>query len=117
MIDRSYKLDMIPMDNLVTIHVSQYDTDYQILLLLFSSNGTLTFENGTSVEMRGTKPDKTSYTKSMYITDQSVLMQGDINLTDVAGNGIYELCFTHGSKVLHTSNFIVKAEQCPQRRG
>ena len=115
MIDKSYSLDMLPMDPIPVVEVSQYDTDFQILMLLYASNGDLDL-SGTSATLRGRKPDGTPYEKAVYKTGQSVVLQGDTNLTDVAGKGIYEICLTSQSKDLHTSNFILRVEPSPGGR-
>lgn len=116
MIERAYDIDLIPGGDPVEIRLSQYDTDFQILLYLTATNGNFVIENGTTAQMRGTKPDGSAYTKGVYMTGRSVILQGDENLTDVAGIGIYEICLTHNNKLLNTSNFRVKVEPSPAER-
>lgn len=118
MISAEYRIDVVPgMTDMEVIHVSQYDTDFQILLYVVASVGNFSIESGTTIELRGTKPDGTTYTKQVYTSGANhVLLQGDADLTDVAGKGVFELCFTHNNKWLHTDNFIVKIEVSPAER-
>ena len=104
------------MSPYIRVHVSRYDTDFQILLLLFSSAGEFEIESGTTATIRGTKPDGSSYEKTCYMTGKSVLLQGDENLTDVAGIGRYEICLTHNGKMLHSSNLYLEVEPAAAER-
>lgn len=117
MISKSYYLDVTPCGDPPIVHVSQYDTDFQILLYIRSRSGELTIQNGTRVDLRGTKPDGQEFTMQCSLSgSNTVLLQGNENLTDVAGKGIYELCFTHNNKWLHTDNFVIKVEPSPAER-
>lgn len=116
MIERAYDIDLIPGRESLVIGLSQFDTDFQVLLYLTVTEGSFTIENGTTVQMRGTKPDGSAYTKSLYMTGRTILLQGDENLTDVAGIGIYEICLTHNNKLLNTANFMIKVEPSPAER-
>lgn len=118
MIEKSYAIGITPTDKEPpVIHVSRGDTDFQILLLITTSVGEFEIETGTTIELRGRKPDGGIYTNQCYLSsERTVLLQGDANLTDVAGRGVYELCFTHNSKWLHTANFIIQVEPSPAER-
>ena len=117
MITHTYPLDVVPGNQQATFKLSQYDENFTMVLQLYAREGTLTLENGTTVELQGTKPDGDSYTKAASLSGNNVTIVGDGNLTDVAGTGTFELCMTHNSKVLHTANFSIYIEPSPMERG
>ena len=58
MLVRPFSLDMVPGGVPLLIHVSQYDSDQQLALSLFSSQGTLVVPpTGVTAAIRGTKLD------------------------------------------------------------
>ena len=48
MLIQNYDLDMVPGGIPLTVHVSQYDTDVQLVFKLFASRGTLNLYSGAS---------------------------------------------------------------------
>ena len=116
MIRHHYDLDIIPGRSAPKIHLSQFDERFLIELRLFAREGTLRLESGTTVTIRGTKPDGGEYTAPVILNDNIATIQGDGNLTDVAGTGTYELCMTHGGKELYTTNFDIIIEPSPAER-
>lgn len=116
MIKRSYTIGMMRRRIPVEIHINQYDTDYQLLVYVKPEKGTLDVQSGTTVELRGRKPDGTAYTKQVYLSGNNVVLQGDRDLSDIPGKGVYELCFTRNGKWLSTANFIITVEPSPAER-
>ena len=116
-ITHTYTLDVVPGNQQSTFKLSQYDENFTMVLELFAREGQLTLDNGTTVELQGTKPDGTEYTKAASLTRNRVTIEGDGNLTDVAGTGIFELCMTHNNRILHTANFNIYIEPSPMERG
>ena len=58
MLSRPFKLDLVPGGVQLMIHVSQYDDDQELVLSLYSSQGTLDVpDTGITASIRGTKPD------------------------------------------------------------
>ena len=58
MLSRPFKLDLVPGGVQLMIHVSQYDDDQELVLSLYSSQGTLDVpDTGVTASIRGTKPD------------------------------------------------------------
>ena len=112
MITHNMTLDMTPIPGrkLQEICLSQGDADFQLCATLFSNHGELTIESGTSVTIRGTKPDGTAYTKDVALEGNTVTVQGDADLTDAAGMGVFEFCLNHNGRELHSPNFVVLIE-------
>ena len=58
MLKRTYELDMVPGGIPLSIHLSQYDSDVQLVFQLYASQGTLAIpDTGVTAQIRGTKLD------------------------------------------------------------
>ena len=112
MITHELLLDMTPVPGrkLQDVCLSQGDADFQLCATLFSNHGEFTIEPRTSVTIRGTKPDGTAYTKDVALEGNIVTVQGDDELTDAAGMGVFEFCLNHNGRELHSPNFVVLIE-------
>ena len=112
MITHELLLDMTPVPGrkLQEVCLSQDDADFQLCATLFSNHGEFTIESGTSVTIRGTKPDGTAYTKDVALEGNTVTVQGDDDLTEAAGMGVFEFCLNHNGRELHSPNFVVLIE-------
>ena len=110
MITYRNKLDMTPGGVPLVINLSQYDSDFTLIFDLFTSNGDLTIESGTTVGIRGTKTDGNGYSVAASISSNAVTVTGDQQMTAVPGNNIFELTLYKNSKELNTANFILKVE-------
>ena len=116
MITHNHELDMTPGgDEPLRIHLNKNDADFVLNLALFSSVGTLNIEADTTAAIRGTKGNGSEYTASATLNTETatVSVEGDINLTDEAGTGVFEICLTHNEKELYSSNFFIVVEQIP----
>lgn len=113
MVTREFDLDLIPGKNHKEIHLSQYDTDFRLLVSLFSSDGTFSLENGTTAAIRGTKPDGNGYSAdcSLDIATGIVTIEGHQQMTSVAGKSVYELTLYKDGKELSTVNFFLIVER------
>lgn len=116
MIRRRYELDITPGRSAPKIHLSQYDKRFLIEMRLFSREGTLQLGSGTTVTIRGTKPNGEAYIAPVVLNDNIATIQGDGNLTRVSGFGTYELCLTNNGKELYTTNFDIIVEPSPAER-
>ena len=123
MITHSFDLDITPTFPLNAVHLNQYDDDFMLRMHLYSSKGEFVIESGTTVEIRGTKPDKSGYTSdSASLIEESdgrytVEVHGDQQMTDVYGKGIFELTLVNDGKLLSTANFIIYVERAAFNRG
>ena len=121
MITHTYELDMVPGGVQVVVHLSQYDDDFSLVFNLFARTGTLSVPNGTSVRIRGTKLDGTGYFRtlsgsygSISLSDPTrpvVTVNGDKQMTAVAGAQIFELSLIYNNKELSTANFVIWVER------
>ena len=105
------KLDVTPGGVPLVINVSQYDDDFSLEFELYSSDGTFTIENSTTVAVRGTKRDGNGYSVDATLSNSIVTIAGDKQMTAVAGDNIYEITLTKSNKELNTSNFILHVER------
>ena len=111
MISKEYTLDMTPGGMPVIVHMSQYDSDFQLIFHLYSRNGTLTIEDGTTAAIRGTKTDNHGYSVDATLSGQDVIVAGDQQMTAAAGPNIFELTLYKDGKELNTANFIIRVER------
>ena len=113
MITLPYELNLYPASTPIAVHVSQYDSDFSIVFTLVNTHGTFTLESGTTAEIRGTKRDGNGYSASctIDITNKKVTVQGDQQMTAVAGANVYEIALLKNSKVLNTANFVLVVER------
>ena len=99
MLTRPFSLDMVPGGVPLVIHVSQYDSDQQLILSLFSSQGTLDIPaSDVSAIVRGTKLDGNGiqYDCSLaFVADvPTVTVQLTQQMTAVAGKNPFEIVLT-----------------------
>ena len=92
------------------IHLSQYDSDFTLVFSLYSSAGSFSIESGTTAMIRGTKGDGNGYSASVSLSGTTVTVQGNNQMTAVAGPNTCELVLTRSGKVLSTANFILDVE-------
>ena len=92
------------------IHLSQYDSDFTLVFNLYSSAGSFSVESGTTAMIRGTKGDGNGYSASASLSGTTVTIQGNNQMTAVAGPNTFELALTRSGKVLSTANFILDVE-------
>lgn len=105
-------LDMSPGFVPPIIRVSQYDSDFTIVFTLYSSFGDFTLSPETTAEVRGTKRSGTGYSADavVFYPDKTVTVNGDNQMTAVAGKNIYEIVLFRNSKQLSSANFILLCE-------
>ena len=99
------------------ISLSQYDSDFQLVFNLYTSEGTLNIPSGTTAQIQGTKRDGNGYSASATITGNTVTVTGHNQMTACAGANIYEISLTNSGKVLNTINFILAVEPAAMDAG
>ena len=114
MITQTYDLDMTPGGEPLRIHLNQRDANFTLRLRLFSDIGELNIQSGTTAYIRGTTPGGARYTASASISSGVVTVTGNVNMTDAAGVGVYEICLTKSNKELYSSNFYIIVEPITQ---
>lgn len=99
------------------INLSKYDTDFQLVFDLYTSNGTLTLPSGTTAKIQGTKTDGNGYEASATISGNTVTVNGHVQMTACEGDNIYEIVLLHNNKRLSTLNFILRVEDAAMDEG
>lgn len=92
------------------IHLSQYDSDFTLVFSLYSSAGSFSVDSGTTAMIRGTKGDGNGYSANASLSGTTVTVQGNNQMTAVAGPNTFELVLTRSGNVLSTANFILDVE-------
>ena len=112
MVTQEFDLSVTPVGNPVQIHLNKDDADFQLIFNIGSRSGTFTMESNTAAQIRGTKPDGTKYQAygNVSVANKKVTINGDRNMTNVPGIGIFEICLIHARKELYTQNFKVYIE-------
>ena len=111
MITYTNPLNMTPGDYPITVNINQYDSDFQLIFELYSSIGTLTIPSGTTAEIRGTKRDGNGYSETATLSGTTVTVDGDIQMTAVAGMNVFEIVLYYNDKELSSANFILAVER------
>lgn len=113
MITLNYNLGIYPVNNGCVARLSQYDSDFTLVFSLYTTYGEFELESGTTAQIRGTKADGCGYsaTATVDITNQTVTVAGDEQLTAAAGENTFELRLLKGDKQLHTVNFTIWVER------
>ena len=117
MIVYSRRINMVPGEVPVYIHMSQYDTDVVLQFELYASEGTFVVEQGTTALIRGTKPDGNGISLDAEIETEggitTVTVEVIQQMTAVAGKALYELSLRKDNVELNTANFVLDIERAP----
>lgn len=111
MITYTIPINMRPDEVPVTAYLNQYDDDFTLIFTLYIIGSTLNIEEGSTAAIRGTKRDGTGYSAVATLDGTTVTVNGDKQLTAVAGDSIYELVIVHDGKELSSANFIIHVER------
>lgn len=95
------------------IHLSQYDKGSRILSFeLYDENGAYSIPSGSTVTIRGTKPDHTGFEYSCTYSGSAVTVTVQDQMTAVAGNVPCEVRITGSDgSILGTANFTLAVER------
>ncbi len=120
MLRRTYELDMVPGGIPLSIHLSQYDSDVQLIFQLYASQGALAIpDTGVTAQIRGTKLDgngiSADCTFEVIDSVPTVTVQMTKQMTAIAGKNTFELVLTatSGSSEysLPSANFYLEVER------
>ena len=116
-------INMVPGGQVSVINMSQYDSDVTLEFELYASEGTFVVESGTTVLIRGTKPDGNGISIDGEIESTQdpetrqyvhlVTIEVDQQMTAIAGKSLYELSLRKDNKELNTANFVLDIERAP----
>jgi hypothetical protein len=95
------------------IHLSQYDKGSRVLSLeLYEESGTFSIPSGSTVTIRGTKPDHTGFEYSCTYSGSVVTVTVQDQMTAVAGNVPCEVRITGSDgSILGTANFTLAVKR------
>ena len=112
MIIHEFDLDMVPGLALVEKRLNQYDDDFRLKIHLVARAGTFTVAAGTTVAIRGTKPDGNGFSAdaSLDVSSSTVTVIGDQQMTAACGKAIFEVTLYNSGKELNSANFILRIE-------
>lgn len=105
------QLNVIPLGYPKVIALNQYDSDFSIVCNLYTTNGNLVFESGTTASVRGTKADGNGYSADATLNGYTVTIEGDEQMTAVAGDNTFEVVLTKNEKEISSANFILRVER------
>lgn len=117
MITQHFTLDMVPGGLRSVVFLNQYDEDFNLVAHLVSRNSEFTVESGSTVSVRGTKPDGNGYSAEATLgTDDEtgepiVTIAGAQQITAVAGHAVFEVTIYKNSKELNSANFSIEIER------
>jgi hypothetical protein len=110
MIVHDYDLNIVPGGVPLTVRLSQYDSDISLVFRLYASKGDFLVEDGTTVEIRGRKPNGETFAHSGTVSGNMVTIPFYEDMTDVSGKTVCEITLEHDQKSLSTSNFYINIE-------
>lgn len=111
MITQSINLNLIPGGVLPRINVSQYDDDSRTLSLnLYSGNVAYSVPAGSSVNIVGTKKDRTGFEYACTFSGSTVSVDITDQMTAFAGEVVCELRISKSGATIGTSNFVLNVE-------
>lgn len=111
MITYTFPLDITPGEYPTIVYLSQYDSAFTLIFNLFSSEGNVSFGSGVTAAIRGTKRDGNGYSAEATISENTVTVTGDQQITAIAGENTFEIVLTKNGKELATANFVIFVER------
>lgn len=111
MITISFSLNLIPGAVLQKINASLSDSSSRTCVInLRNGEDPFTIPDGCSIALEGIKPNKETFHLDCSIEDNKVIAEITNDVTDCPGAVICQLILEQGSKLLHTSKFIIQVE-------
>lgn len=111
MITQKYNLNLIPNKVPVIVNASQYDkTSRTLKFNIYNDTELFTIPTGSTVTVRGTKPDKTGFEYSCSYSGSVVSVNIQQQMTVKSGKVPCEIRIVKGSEIIGTANFILDVE-------
>ncbi len=111
MITHEFYLDMVSGERKSEIFLNQYDDDFQLKINLIAWCGEFSVSSGTTAVLKGTKVDGNGFIANCTINGTTVMVDGNKQLTAVAGKSTFELTLYNNGKELNSSTFIVNVKR------
>lgn len=114
MINQIYKLNMIPDKVPIMVRVSQYD-QYSRTIIFDLYDGAIEYEipSGSTLTIRGTKPDKTGFEYPCTFSGNRVEFLLEPQVSVISGLVPAELRITSNNEIVGSCNFIFNVEETP----
>lgn len=111
MIIHEFYLDMVHGERKSEIFLSQYDDDFKLKINLVAWCGDFSVPSGTTAALRGTKVDGNGFIANCTINGTTVMVDGNKQMTAVAGKSAFELTLYNNDKELNSATFIVNVKR------
>lgn len=113
-IEDTYALDMTPGSIPEVVHLSQYDSGARdIKFLLYAGSRPYTPQTGSTVTIRGGKPDGTIYEYVCTVSENAATVTPTAQMTAVKGIHDAEIRIYNGSDIIGSANIRIMVEQSP----
>lgn len=114
MIIQKYNLNMIPDKVPVMVRVSQYD-QYSRTIIFSLYDGAIEYEipSGSTISVRGTKPDHTGFEYPCTFEGNEVSFNIEPQQTVLSGLVPSEIRITSNNEIVGSCNFIINVEPTP----
>lgn len=111
MITQKYNLNLIPNKVPVIVNASQYDkTSRTLEFTIYDDTELFTIPSGSTVTIRGTKPDKTGFEYPCTFNGSVVSVDIQNQMTVISGKIPVEIRIVNSGNILGTANFILNVE-------
>ena len=117
MIKQHFTLDMVPGGLRSVVFLNQYDEDFELVAHLVARDSDFDVESGTTVAVRGTKPDGNGYSAEATLGAEEetgkpiVTIAGAKQITAAAGRATFEVTLYKNNKELNSANFTIEIER------
>lgn len=110
----TYALDMTPGAIPAVVHLSQYDSGARELkFLLYAGSRLYTPPTGSTVTIRGGKPDGTIYEYACTVSENAATVTPTAQMTAVKGFHDAEIRVYKGSDIIGSANIRIMVEPSP----
>lgn len=111
MTSQTINLNLIPGGAEPVLNVSQYDKGQTWTFNLYAGGQTFSIPSGSSVTIRGTKPDRKGFAYNCTYSDSVVTAIEQQQMTAVPGKVPTEIVITKGNEMIGSANFILMVEK------
>ena len=111
MVTHTRDLCITPGGSPVTIYLNQNDNNFSLVFNLYNVVGDFQIQNGSTVKLEGTHlKDGSTFSISGSRSGKTVTINGNRQITSVAGDAVAEVVLTYDGKRLGSANIILAIE-------
>ena len=111
MTSQTINLNLIPGGAEPVLNVSQYDKGQTWTFNIYAGGQTFSIPSGSSVTIRGTKPDRKGFAYNCTYSGSVVTAIEQLQMTAVPGKVPTEIVITKGTETIGSANFILMVER------